>query len=213
MLQWELPGLGQSVGSACPWPSVSPISCNLLLMLPEIKCVQILSIPVPLACTGYGTRRLLGVCWEAPKQSLLLRRRCRSQFCHWLWICHSFKLPLLWTGLALSPGEGEGGQAGPSVLARGGKSSGRTRRAQTHREMLCPPVSRDRSYGPCLLDMSSLGLPRHRSTLSLVVGNNFIRSSPASLCFLVCMDGSIIKCNTNVFSVFLPHLLGFLDVP
>jgi len=49
--------------------------------------------------------------------------------------------------------------------------------------------------------------------LSLVVGNYFIRSSPASLCFPLCVDGSIIKCKASAFSVFLPHPLGSLDVP
>ena len=47
------------------------------------------------ACAGYGTERLLGLCWEAPRQSLLLRGRCHSQLCRWLWISSSFKLPLL----------------------------------------------------------------------------------------------------------------------
>lgn len=95
MLQWEPPGLGESVGLACPWPSVCLISCNLLLLLPEMRCVQTPSIPVPLVCSGYSTGRLLRVYREAPKQRLLLQRRCRSQFCHWLWISHSFKFPLL----------------------------------------------------------------------------------------------------------------------
>lgn len=83
------------------------------------------------------------------------------------------------------------------------------KKAQKHRWVLRLPVSGDRSYSPCCLDMSRLSLPRHRSTLSLIIGNNFIRSSQASVCFLVCVDGSIIKCNTNVFCLPAPSFRIF----
>lgn len=100
---------------------------------------------------------------------------------------------------------------GPSALARGGKCSEKGAKSFKAQGDAAPASSEAQIAWSSPLDRSSLSLPRHRSESG---GWKQLHEEFSSQPLLPGSgDESIIECNTNVFSVLLPHPLGFLDVP
>lgn len=100
-----------------------------------------------------------------------------------LWISHCFPFPLLQRGPAQVPGEGEGGAGeGWEILWKDTRSSKAWREA-------VPARVEGQIRQPFLWDVSSLSVPRHKTTLGLIAGNPFIWGSPGSLCVLLCSSG------------------------